>query len=1066
MRSARTGEGAQKDTLKERTREVTFDRYRLDLRHEQLWCGEQEIPLPGKAFAVLCYLVEHAGQLVSKAELFSALWPGTVVGDNALAFWITALRKALGDKAKTSQLIETVHRRGYRFIGKVVSRQQGAGSSGEGTRDWGLGTSSSASQAPSPKSLVPYFVGRASELQQLHYLLDRALNGERQLIFVTGAPGIGKTTLVNAFLQTLDDGVWVTRGHCVEQYGPGEPYMPILEALGRLCRAPGGERLIVLLQEHAPTWLVQMPALLSASELVTLRRRALGATQQRMLRELAEALDLITQEHPLVLWLEDLHWSDPSTVTLLALLARRPDLARLLVIGSYRPVDVAAAHHPLQDVVSDLRAHQRCQVLQLTSLTEEAVADYIRARFPQNLTPVTFAHTLHQQTEGHPFFLNSLLNDLIARHLLIEADGTWVLAQDLTTVAAQVPASVQQLLARQQRRLQPMEQRVLEAASLAGHEFAVGAVAAALATDVAEVGERSAELARQQQFIEAAGVATWPDGTVSTRYRFHHALYQQLWHERVSLEHRQQWHIRIGERLEAAYGQRAYEIASELAVHFEQGRDYRKAVQYLVYAGQQANQRSAHAAAISLLTRGLELLKTLPDSPERTQHELTLRIALGTPLVATKSWASPDVERHFTQTRELCQQLDETQQLFWALTGQWAFYALRAEHTTARALAEQLLNLAQKVNSQLCLVYAHAILGFTLFFLGELTLARDHMEQCTTLYDPQTNSPHVSGMVNDPKVQNVAFAAWSLGLLGYPDHARTRIHEALTLARELAHPYSLAYALAVAARLAQFQQEPRVVQQWTEELIPLARTQGFPHWLAEGRILRGWAVAAQGQRAEGMAQIRQGLAAWQAAGLRYLYPYFLLLLAESCGQGEGADEALSIIVEAQALVEQSGEQVWEAELYRLKGTLTLEARGWRLETSPPSPQAPSLKPPVPSGAAQEAAGCFLKAIDVARKQQAKSLELRAVMSLVRLRQRQAVQQGAKRKVAGKRGSVEARKPEEHPSLLASQHPSGQLAEAHHMLTEVYNWFTEGFDTKDLQEAKTLIEDLSHCVSMS
>ena len=386
---------------------LSFPPFRLDLVNECLWREGQRIPLRGKTFKALCCLLEHPGQLVSKATLFKVVWSDTYVSDSVLMTCISELRKALGDDGKRPQFIETVHRRGYRFIG--TARRPGSGVQ-----------SHKSEPTPSRQSLVSNFVGREAEIAQLHKWLEKALGGERQIIFVTGEPGIGKTAVVEAFLaQVVAEGrVWIGRGQCIEHYGAGEGYMPVLEAMGRLCHAPGGDRLIVFLGQYAPTWLVQMPALLSAAQRKRLPREVQGATRERMLREMAEAVEALTAERPLVLVLEDLHWSDVSTLDLLAAAARRQERARLLVIGTYRPAEVLDKENPLCEVVHELRAHDLCAELALELLSDVYVAEYLRVRFPSNALPAQLAQALHQRTEGNPLFLVNVVDDLVARGVL------------------------------------------------------------------------------------------------------------------------------------------------------------------------------------------------------------------------------------------------------------------------------------------------------------------------------------------------------------------------------------------------------------------------------------------------------------------------------------------------------------------------------------------------------------------------------------------------------------------------------------------------------------------------
>jgi predicted ATPase len=476
-------------------------------------------------------------------------------------------------------------------------------------------------------------------------------------------------------------------------------------------------------------------------------------------------------------------------------------------------------------------------------------------------------------------------------------------------------------------------------------------------------------------------------------------------------ERRKALHERTAQAIEALYPSRLEEHYGELAHHYTRSGNTQKAVEYLQLAGQQAVQRSANAEAISHLTAALELLKTLPDTPERTRQELLLQITLGPVLMAIKGNAAPEVERAYTRARDLCQQLGETPQLFPVLWGLWYVYFLRAEYQTAHGLAEQLLSVARRIQDRTLLLEAHYTLGATFFVLGEWVQAREHLEQSLALYDSQQH--HSLAFMygeQDPGVICQADIACLLWFLGYPDQALQKSHQALTLAQELSHPFSLAFALAFAALLHQYRREGRAVQERAEAAITLATEQGFPVWMAGGIFLRGWALAEQGQREEGMAQMRQGLAASRAIGVGLGRPHYLAQLAETYGKVGQAEEGLTLLAEGLALVDKTGERTDEAELYRLKGELTL---------------AQSSIQSLASSVQKETEDCFRKAIEIARQQQAKSLELRAAMSLSRLWQQQ-----------------------------------GKKAEARQMLAEIYGWFTEGFDTKDLQEAKALLEGLA------
>jgi len=486
-------------------------------------------------------------------------------------------------------------------------------------------------------------------------------------------------------------------------------------------------------------------------------------------------------------------------------------------------------------------------------------------------------------------------------------------------------------------------------------------------------------------------------------YLFKHALIQEAAYQSLLRSTRQQYHQRIAQVLEAQFPE-TVEIQPELvARHYTEAGLSVQAIPYWQRAGQRAVERSANPEAVAHLTQALELLATLPDTPERAQQELLIQTTLGPALMATKGYAALDVEHAYARARELCQQVGETPQLFSVLRGLAFFYIVRAEFHTARTLSEQLLGLAQRLQGPPCPLIAHDLLASSLFHLGELAPGQALLKQGLALYDPLQHRALIVMHGQDPGVCCRSHGARPLWLLGYPDQALQWSREALTLAQELAHSPSLAYARNWAATVAQFRRDAPATQAQAEALIALATEQGFAHWLTSSTILRGWALAQQGAREEGLDQMRQGMAAWQATGAEVDRPYFLVLQAEAYRKVDQPEEALRMLIEALALIDRCGDRYWEAELHRLKGEILLS-------------QAGSDK--------VQAEACFHQALDVARHQQAKSLELRAAVSLSRLWQHQ-----------------------------------GKGAEARELLAEIYGWFTEGFDTADLREAKALLEEL-------
>jgi predicted ATPase len=684
-----------------------------------------------------------------------------------------------------------------------------------------------------------------------------------------------------------------------------------------------------------------------------------------------------------------------------------------MILGTYRPTEVFTREHPLNGIKRELQLHGLCEELALDFLSESAVAKYLEQRFKVEVTSHSpfhrLARVIHQRTDGSPLFMVNVVNDLIARGMVTQTRGGWELLRKGEESTFGTPVNLHQWIEQQLGQVGAEARTVLATASVVGSDFSAAAVAAGTDQSVEAVEEQCEALVRREQFLCSQGAIEWPDGTVTARYGFVHALYQEVLYEQLSTSRRIRLHRRIGERLEQGYGEQARELAAELAVHFERGRTPHKAVWYQQQAGQRALQRSANHEAIAHLTQGLALLKLLPATAERLQQELVLQTMLGSVLIAAKGYAVPETGVAYAQARKLCEQLEETTQLFPVLAGLWGFHVSRPEHKTAYELGEQLLHLAESRQDPAWLVEAHWTLGLSLFCRGELSAARTQLEQSIAVAAAHEQSTPAFLYGHDPVMSSLCFVANTLWRLGYPEQALRKSQAGVARAREVAHPYSQAYALGTAAECHWLRREEPAATAQAEAVMRLSEEHGIPLFSSMGTVLRGRVRVEQGEAKAGIEQMRQGLVAYEATGAGMMQPYFLALLAEGCGKAGHVEEGLTVVAEALAMVDKTEERWCEAELYRLKGELTLQ-----------------LKVESPQSKVEEAEECFLKAIEVARKQQAKSLELRAVMSLSWLWRMQ-----------------------------------GKKEEAHRMLAEIYGWFTEGFDTKDLQEAKALLEELSH-----
>ena len=1000
-------------------RRIIFDPFYLDLANERLCRGAQAIKLRPKAFAVLAYLLRHPGQLVTKEELLNAVWQETFVGEAVLKVTIRQLREALDDDPKSPRFIETAHRRGYRFIGQITERRDALAEDQEiGSNNAVSAVSASLRAAVAP----PGVVGRDEALSRMRSWLDKMLGGERQIVFVTGEPGIGKTALVDTFARSIasDRSIRIVRGQCLEQYGTSEAYLPVLEAIAQLCGEQG--EVVDVLRAHAPMWLLQMPSLVSASDRELLSRELFGATRERMLREMSEALEALTADLPLVLILEDLHWSDYSTLDLVSYLARQRQPAKLMLIGTYRTVELIVSGHPLKAVKQELLAKQQCEELPLEYLSENAVAKYLSVRFPDNRFPTKLARLIHERTEGHSLFMVNAVDYLVAEGLIVECEEHWELVVEIEKVEVGVPDSIRQMIEKQLDHLDPEQQRTLEAASVAGAEFSTLAVVVGLGEDQATVEARFDELARQHQFIQDCGIHELPNGEAATRYGFIHALYRNVLYERVSASRRVQLHRRIAEEGQQLYGERAREIAAELAMHFERGANHKQAAKYLQQAADNAMRRFAYQEAVELSRRGLQLLSKLPDTPDRAQQELCLQLTLGVPLIATQGYAAPDVGSVYLKARKLYEQLGETPDVSEVLWGLWTFHILRAELATAHEIAEEFLRLAERLPYPGLAMRGHLAMEVTFTHLGEFAPAMEHFEQALLLYDPERHLDDAFLYALNPGVVMRCFAAWALWFLGQPDQALVRMREALAVARELSEPHGLAHALFFAAILHQLRREERMAYEHAQAAIAVSIEHGLLMYQAMATIAQGWALTEQGLHEEGIEQMREGLAACKATGTELLHPHFLALLAGALGKARQPEQALRGLEEALMAAHRNGDESYLAELYRIKGELLLmqpASRGISQAATGGNAVVDQVQPDV-----ARAEGCFSQSIKTAQQQKAKSLELRAVMSMARLYQSQ-----------------------------------GKEKEARVPLAQIYDTFTEGFDTVDVHEAKALLDEL-------
>jgi predicted ATPase len=600
-----------------------------------------------------------------------------------------------------------------------------------------------------------------------------------------------------------------------------------------------------------------------------------------------------------------------------------------------------------------------------------------------------------EKTEGVPFFIEEFLKSLKDLKIIEKKDNKYYLTKEIKDLA--IPSAIQDMIMSRVDSLPEGGKDILQTGSVAGREFTHSLIEMLMDLSERELLSHLS-LLKDAELLYERGI--YPQST----YIFKHALIQDATYQSLLKSTRKKYHQKIAQVLEKHFPESVETQPERLAYHYSGAGLNEEAVGYWHQAGKRAAQRSAYEEAINHLTMGLEALMTLPDTLARSRQELDMQTSLGPLLMAVKGQACPDAKLAYTRARELCQQVGETPRLFPVLYGLFRFHLVRSELQTARELAEQLLSLAKRAEEPALLLEAHRNLGQTLYWLGEMSPARVHSEKGMAIYDSQKHCSHAFVYGQDPGVACQSVGAFPIWVLGYPDKALQNVHEALTLAQDLAHPFSIAFALVNASVLHQYRREVPAVQKRAEAVIELSTKHGFPQWLANGTILRGWVLTMRGEQAEGIASINQGLVTRRAKDLQILRPYFLSLLAEAYGIVRQPEKGLKVLVEALVAVDNTGERYWEAELHRRKGELVLIQQGQKV------------------GEAEE---CFRQAIEIASRQQAKSLELRAVMSLSRLWRQQ-----------------------------------GKRKNAYELLAPIYEWFTEGFDTPDLKGAKALLEELS------
>ncbi len=857
-------------------------------------------------------------------------------------------------------------------------------------------------EVASTLGLTP-LVGKEREVEQLLASWQRVEQGNSQAVWLNGEAGIGKSRLLRAFKERLAEAPHVWLECRCWPYHQNSPMYPMIDLLTRLlafrredmCEAKT-RKLETLLAQHDFPLAEGMPIfsdLLSVpiGDCYAPPKLNSQRLRQKTLEACCKLLVKMAGQQPVVFVVEDLHWADASTLEMLDLVMNQKITAPLFTLLTSRP-----------EFTPPWRNDSGIVTIALNRLTQSQIETMVSQVTNGKTLPPAVLQQIVMKTDGVPLFVEELTKMVLESSLLHPEKDHYEISGRLRPL--EIPATLYDSLMARLDRL-ALVKKIAQIGAAIGREFSYELIEAVAKSDLDEstLQQGLAQLVK----VELLYQQTAPNN--GTTYIFKHALIQDAAYESLLKSTRQLYHQRIARALLQRFPETAELQPEILAYHFTASGAIEPdakdaAVFYWIGAGQRAQRHSANTEAIKHFNQGLEVLRTLPENPQRIQQELELLTSLGLALIAAKGYAAPEVEETYRRARELCQQAEQTHHLSSTMLGLWKSAFIRVNLQEARRLAEECMRMAEQKQVPSLLLIAHLTSGLTLFALGEFLAARDHLEQARRFYDPVEYGTDAFVYGEDPGVVCLTYTAFTLWALGYPAQARLFSDEALALARKLEHPFTLAFALHLNTGLSELCREMAIVLERAEVLIALADEQGFPFWRDCGFIQKGVAMIAFGKITEGVALIDQGVETLQAAGAEIGKASGLTQRAFAHGKMGQVEEGLKIADEALALVRRGGERNDEAEHYRIKGELL------RMLAVPDE---------------QQAEACFQQALDIARQQQAKSWELRAATSLARLWQQQ-----------------------------------GKRAEARALLAEVYNWFTEGFETADLQEAKALLEALA------
>lgn len=926
-------------------------------RFELVRAGEP-VRLEPQAFEVLAHLIQHRDRVVTRDELMEAIWGTVYVSDAALATRIKEARRALGDDGSTQWAIRTIHRRGYRFVVEidepevsVAERSSAVAASATAVltppavtarpREGEPTEVRSATSRPLPTPVAP--VGRTAEFERLIEIFDSTSEAGAQVVFITGEAGIGKSSLVSEFVRyasRLDDAL-VGRGQCIEGHGAGEAYLPFLDAIGQLASGPRGGVAVRALQLEAPTWLFHMPGLAEGAP----RFDETLLTRERMLRELTNALDHMGHEQRVVLSLEDLHWSDQSTIGALEMLSRRDSSARVLILGTVRSGDTVSGAHPIHSLASELAARGYATTIELGPLDESSIRTLIKGRVTEEIRPGV-AEAVTARSGGNPLFATSLLEHW---------RGTPSDDQSGEGVPTEVPDSLRQLVSRQLEHVSDEQRQIMEAAAIAGDTLTPALVAAISGLDLELVEDILDGCARKGQFLRRRGAFEWPNGDLEDEYQFIHSLFRETALSTIPLGRRARMHRAAGAALEERLGSEARRHIDEIANHYVQGGDADRAVPALIQAARRARSRSAQHEARAALDRTMALLPRVSDEAERIRLEIAVQTLIGAVSVALDGWAAPSIQAAYERALDLVRQTDDQDLIRDILSGLATTHEFRGEYELSQQIISEQIALVPKGMPPP--PESHELLACSLFHQGQL---RRSFEEATTGLRIATSEDAPEFRTAYGEHPAIACRGWRAQSRWFLGEVRQALEELRETIEEAPDELSLLHSHTHAAMIGQYSGDVRTTRHHARRMFALARRLGFESHEVESGLLRAWAESVAGYPAA-VPLMERAVNAYRSSGLRMDLPWVLAIYADALLAHDRIEEAERALDEAFQVRDPGRGYVYEPEMWRLRGRIS-EVR-----------KAPA-----------EAAEQYRRAAETARSHEACTPELRALTALLKV----------------------------------------------------------------------------------